>query len=93
MVTLPKAVRKSVGFSGKSRITASSNGRGGSWANSVEHRFTTNWFANLNWTLKKFGDFETPDYILSNTGYGENNISLRAGKHSTNSGIELYYFY
>ena len=93
VVTLPKAVRKSVGFSGKSRITASSNGRGGSWANSVEHRFTTNWFANLNWTLKKFGDFETPDYILSNTGYGENNISLRAGKHSTNSGIELYYSY
>ena len=52
VVTLPKAVRKSVGFSGKSHITASSNGRGGSWANSVEHRFTTNWFANLNWTLK-----------------------------------------
>jgi iron complex outermembrane receptor protein len=91
VVTLPKAVRKSLGFSGKTLFTASSNGRGGSLASKFENRFSSDWFANLNWTIKKFGDFETPDYILSNTGYGENNVSLRTGKNNVNSGIEFYY--
>ena len=91
VVTLPKAVRKAVGFSGKTLFTASSNGRGGSLASKFENRFSNDWFANLNWTVKKFGDFETPDYILSNTGYEENNISLRTGKNGSNSGIEFYY--
>lgn len=91
VVTLPKAVRESVGFSGKTLFTASSNGRGGSLANKFENRFNNDWFANLNWTIKKFGDFETPDYNLSNTGYGENNVSLRTGKNNVNSGIEFYY--
>ena len=91
VVTLPKAVRESVGFSGNTLFTASSNGRGGSLASKFENRFNNDWFANLNWTIKKFGDFETPDYNLSNTGYGENNVSLRTGKNNVNSGIEFYY--
>ena len=91
VVTLPKAVRESVGFSGKTLFTASSNGRGGALASKFENRFENSWFANLNWTIKKFGDFETPDYVLSNTGYDENNVSLRTGKKNVNSGIEFYY--
>ena len=91
VVTLPKEVRKEVGFSGKTLFTASSNGRGASLANKFENRFKNGWFSNLNWTLKRFGDFQSPDYILSNTGYSENNISARVGKNNTRSGVEFYY--
>ena len=39
VVTLPKAVRESVGFSGKTLFTASSNGHGGALASKFENRF------------------------------------------------------
>jgi len=41
--------------------------------------------------LKRFGDFEAPDYVLSNTGTFERNASLHVGLNRFDYGIEAYY--
>ena len=42
-------------------------------------------------TYKRFGDFESPNYILSNTGVKEQNASFRFGLNRFKYGLELYY--
>ena len=42
-------------------------------------------------SLKRFGDFETADYILSNTGVNQQNAFLKAGFNSYDHGFEVFY--
>ena len=53
--------------------------------------YQNGWYANLQGTLKRFGDFEAPDYVLSNTGMFEHNASFQVGLNRFNYGIEAYY--
>ena len=39
------------------------------------------------------GDFETPSYIMTNTGFSENNFSLKAGLNRIDYGFDIYYSY
>src|SRR5699024_3691743 len=51
------------------------------------------WYGSLQGTLKRFGDFEAPDYVLSNTGFLENDISFRFGFDKYTHGLETYFSY
>ncbi|MEK9613322.1 MAG: TonB-dependent receptor, partial [Flavobacteriaceae bacterium] len=42
-------------------------------------------------TVKRFGDFESPEYILSNTGTFERGLSANWGLNRFNFGFEAYY--
>ncbi|EDP70665.1 hypothetical protein FBALC1_07898 [Flavobacteriales bacterium ALC-1] len=78
---------------GKTTLSGQSNGRGFT-VNSSLNKFTENgWFANVQGTLKHYGDFESPDYILSNTGLSSKSISFRGGKKIFESGFEVFYSY
>src|SRR5699024_614536 len=67
--------------------------RGGSLTSSLTKSYRNGWFATLQGTLKRFGDFEAPDYVLSNTGFSEKDVSFRLGFDKYTHGLEAYYSY
>jgi len=76
---------------GKTQFTAASNGRGSSLTSQLTKSYKNGWYAAVQGTLKRFGDFEAPDYVLSNTGIFERNASLHIGFNRFDYGIEAYY--
>lgn len=76
---------------GKTLLSGATNGRGGSVTSSLTLSKANGWYGAVQGTLKRFGDFEAPDYVLSNTGTFERDFSLRGGWNSYEQGIEGYY--
>ncbi len=76
---------------GKTQLTAASNGRGASLNSQLIKSYQNGWYASVQGTLKRFGDFEAPDYVLSNTGIFERNASAHIGFNGFNYGFEAYY--
>lgn len=76
---------------GKSIFAFSTNGRGGTNTTSIMKGFKNGWFAQVQGTLKRFGDFEAPDYILSNTGNFERDVLVRVGQNKIDWGWESQY--
>ncbi|HET8839550.1 MAG TPA: TonB-dependent receptor [Flavobacteriaceae bacterium] len=90
---MPKSIAKTDSLYGKTLFTAATNGRGTSTTTSLTKSYKNGWYATVQGTLKRFGDFETPDYILSNTGFGEKDASIRAGFDTYLHGLEVFYSY
>ncbi len=78
---------------GEINAGAFSNNRMGVFSAMLEGGF--NKTENLSWriqsSLKKGGDFSTPDYVLSNTGVEELNFSGALGYKGDDTGAELYF--
>ena len=68
-----------------------SNGRGGAVSTSFTKTNSNGWYYKFQGTLKQMGDFETADYVMTNTGYKENNFSLKAGLNRIDHGFDIYY--
>ncbi|MFZ6013989.1 MAG: TonB-dependent receptor, partial [Bacteroidota bacterium] len=49
------------------------------------------WGWRAQGTLKRTGDFSTPNYVLTNTGIKESNFSLSTGYHRENSGFDVFF--
>ena len=78
---------------GKTIVTAASNGRGGGVTSQLTKSFKNGWYSTVQGTLKRFGDVESADYILSNTGLMEKDLSFRLGLNRFDYGLEGYYSY
>jgi len=78
---------------GKTILSAQSNGRGGSLTSSLFKGYKSGWNWNLQGTYKYLGDFEAPDYVLSNTGNREKNFSGSLGYKGKNQGFSFFYSY
>lgn len=76
---------------GKTLFTGATNGRGTSLTSQLTKSYRSGWYGTIQGTLKRFGDFEAPDYVLSNTGIFERNASLLVGLNRFDYGIEAYY--
>lgn len=76
---------------GKTIVSGSSNGRGGAVTSSLTKSYENGWYTSLQGTAKRFGDFNAPDYILSNTGIFERNIAARLGFNRIDYAVEAYY--
>ena len=76
---------------GKSLMTTATNGRGLSLSSKLTKSYKSGWYTTLQGTLKRFGDFEAPDYVLSNTGIFERNASVKVGFNRFDYGFEGYY--
>lgn len=70
----PFSTKKDTLF-GKTIMTMESNGRGGTISSSLHKGNFCDWSWNAQGSFKYFGDRESPDYILSNTGNREANFS------------------
>ena len=78
---------------GKTILAGSSNGRGSSLTSQLTRSYKNGWYTTVQGTVKRFGDFKAPDYVLSNTGTFERNASLQVGLNRFNYGFEGYYSY
>ena len=78
---------------GKTMISAGSNGRGGGITSKLTKSYKNGVYGALQGTMKRFGDVEAADYVMSNTGLYEKDMSLRMGLNRFNYGIEGYYAY
>lgn len=78
---------------GKTLFSFSSNGRGGSVTSSISKGYSKGWFAQAQGTVKRYGDFEAPDYVLSNTGFFERDFMIRLGLNKIDWGWEANYTY
>lgn len=65
---------------GSTSINLESNGRGGKFSSRLEKNYANGFFINGNLTGKRYGDFNAPNYNLSNTGFKEANFSIKLGK-------------
>ena len=68
-----------------------SNGRGGALSTNFTKTNSNGWFYKFQGTLKRMGDFETPNYVMTNTGFAEHNFSFKAGLNRIDRGIDIYY--
>ncbi len=78
---------------GKTILGGQTNGRGYSVSTSLNKTFASGWFANVQGAIKQNGDFEAPDYNLTNTGLKSNSFAIQGGKKAFESGFEIYYSY
>lgn len=76
---------------GKTLLSGASNGRGMAVSTELTKSYKSGFHGSLQGSLKRFGDFEAPDYVLSNTGTFERNVSLHLGFNRFEYGIEGYY--
>ncbi|MBT8245283.1 MAG: TonB-dependent receptor [Winogradskyella sp.] len=76
---------------GKTIASGQTNGRGFSLSSSLNKTFESGWFANVQGMVKQNGDFEAPDYILTNTGMQSQGFSINGGKKTFESGFEVFY--
>ena len=68
-----------------------SNGRGGGISSNYTKTNSNGWHYKFQGTFKKMGDYETPDYIMTNTGFSEHNLSFKAGLNRIDHGFDVYY--
>lgn len=89
----PEVIKKDT-LIGKTILSLASNGKGGSLSSSVQKGNRYGWSWNVLGTFKYFGDRETPDYVLSNSGNREQNFSggIRFAKEKYNFNA-MYSFY
>lgn len=68
-----------------------SNGRGGAVTGTVNNYRKSGWFQQATATYKRLGDYEAPDYVLSNTGSETAAINLGVGFRKFEYGASLKY--
>ena len=78
---------------GKTMLSGASNGRGGVLTSQLTKSHKNGWYGTAQGTLKRFGDVEAAEYIMSNTGLIEKDLSMRLGLNRFNHGLEAYYAY
>ena len=66
---------------GKSILSGSNNGRGLNIVSSWIKSYNSGNYFKAQALVKRYGDFSAPEYVLSNSGTDENNISLTFGKN------------
>ncbi|WP_299665591.1 TonB-dependent receptor [uncultured Polaribacter sp.] len=93
IITEPSKVILKDSLYGKTIVSGQTNGRGFSFHSSISKSTKKGWYVNAKSTLKRFGDFETPDYVLTNTGLNSKAFSIQTGLKKFESGFNLYYTY
>ncbi|WP_248723389.1 TonB-dependent receptor domain-containing protein [Seonamhaeicola sp. ML3] len=78
---------------GRTISGAQTNGKGYNFSSVLNKNYKSGWFAQIQGSYKRNGDFKTPDYILTNTGLQSKGFSARFGKNKLESGFEAYYSY
>ncbi|MBP2831169.1 TonB-dependent receptor [Aquimarina sp. U1-2] len=76
---------------GKTTFSAMSNGRGTATTTRIAKGYENGWYLRGQGSLKLLGDFEAPDYVLSNTGVYEKGASFAFGIHKFEYGLDAFY--
>ncbi|MBX2913888.1 MAG: TonB-dependent receptor [Cyclobacteriaceae bacterium] len=93
IVVTPAELPTDQKMGGEIHLVGNSNGRAGTVSGLLEGgiKNAKGWGWRLQGTSRRSGDANTPEYVLSNTGFREMNYSASVGHHSENSGFEIFY--
>ena len=78
---------------GSTALSLNSNGLGGNINSELIKTYDNGFYAKLQSSYRKFGDFRSPDYQLTNTGLRSINASLSIGYKTFEKGFDAYYSY
>ena len=78
---------------GKTVLNAHSNGKGYGFNTTFTKTFSKGFYINGQSSFKQSGDYNTPNYSLTNTGNQSKAFSLFMGKNQFEYGYEIYYSY
>jgi iron complex outermembrane recepter protein len=76
---------------GKTQLGAALNGKGTFMTTELTKSYESGWYGTLQGSLKRLGDFEAADYVLSNTGIKQQNAFLKVGFNGFDYGFEVFY--
>lgn len=91
IVLAPLPIARTDSLFGKTQLNLFSNGRGGNITTSLIKSYESGLYLKAQGSLKRLGDLQAPDYLLSNTGIRENSVSINIGKRDFLQGWEAYY--
>ena len=91
IITETSKARLTDSLYGKLYSSAATNGRGGTITTNITKTNTKGWYTKFQGSLKRFGDYQTSNYIMSNTGLKEKNFSINTGLNRIDYGFEVYY--
>lgn len=93
IVVNPAPLPESAGLGGSINTILQSNGRSGTLSGMLEGGIKNHsgWGWRAQGTIKRAGDFHTPDYNLTNTGIQELNFSGAIGYHKDENCFEVYF--
>ncbi|WP_298556143.1 TonB-dependent receptor [uncultured Algibacter sp.] len=92
VINSSKVIRKDTLY-GRTILGGQTNGRGYNISSTVNKNYNSGWFAQVQGSYRKNGDFKAPDYNLTNTGLDSKGLTTRFGKNKFQSGFEVYYSY
>ncbi len=78
---------------GKLHTSFSTLGRGNATTAELSKGYKSGSFFKVQGMIKKFGDVEAPDYVLSNTGIEGKGASISFGKNKFEYGWDVFYSY
>ena len=93
IITKPSRIIVKDSLFGKTILSGQTNGRGFSFHSSLSKTTQKGWYVNGLTTLKRYGDFESSEYVLTNTGLSSKSFALQTGLKQFESGFNLYYTY
>ncbi|MAD98368.1 MAG: TonB-dependent receptor [Flavobacteriaceae bacterium] len=76
---------------GSTLTSFNSNGNGGLVNSEIVKTNKNGFYTRVQANYKRFGDFNTPDYNLTNTGLRSINTSISLGKNSFEKGYNVFY--
>ncbi len=86
----PPSIHSTESFGGELNLGYMTNGSVGITSLTVENGTESGLGWRLQGTIKRGGDFQTPNYNLTNTGVKEYNFTGAIGWEEENKGLELY---
>ena len=93
VILKPLAISLKDSLYGKTILSSQSNGRGYNMASTLTKSWKKGWYAYGQASNKRFGDFNTPDYSLTNTGLNSIGFNLSGGYKTFEKGFNINYRY
>jgi len=91
IVLKPQRIIQKDSLFGKTIFGLQSNGRGSNISSSLTKTWKKGWYISGQTSAKQSGDFETPDYSLTNTGIDAKGFSINTGFKTFEKGFNFYY--
>ena len=91
IVLKPSKISLKDSLYGKTIISGQTNGRGYNLNSSLTKTYEHGWYVSAQGSKKRFGDFEAPDYSLTNTGSSSKAFSINSGFKTFEQGFNIYY--
>ncbi|MFY9241712.1 MAG: TonB-dependent receptor [Polaribacter sp.] len=78
---------------GSSLVSLNSNGLGGNVNSEIVKTYKSGYYTKIQMNYRRFGDFNSPNYNLTNSGINSLNGSVQFGYNSFEKGFDAFYSY